>query len=113
MPEHSNGRNPDLREPMSLALELAHRRYDETKIQRALLGMQELCDYQACAGVEASKSLAKRIARQQIRRLETHPTEEWRSQVPARISEYRRQADAVPWKGRTGPTDRRVFEGAS
>ena len=106
-------------ELQSYALKLANRRdaagnapYTERMIADALMKDDNLLRCQARIGGGKANDLARRVASQAIKRTKTHPVEGWRSEVPARIARYRELADDTPWPGRTGPTDRRVLEGA-
>lgn len=106
-------------ELQSYALKLANRRdragnapYTERMIAHALMKDDNLLRCQAKIGGGKAYDLARRVAVQAIERTKTHPVEDWRSEVPARIARCRELANDTPWPGRTGPTDRRVLEGA-
>lgn len=102
----------DFSEVSGYALRLANRNHDRNMIVRALMEDPELVAYAMIVGDRRAIDQAERIARYAFDRVASHPREDWRSEVPARLTSYRAAADDCPWPGRTGPTDRRVLEGA-
>src|SRR5213593_3893835 len=103
-------REPDLSAAHSWALSLVNRGHDETFIARTVIRDRTIVEMVVTDGKPKAEATALRVARNAIAYATANPVEEWRSQVPAKVAAHREQADARPWTGRTGPTDRRVME---
>lgn len=98
---------------MSHALRLANRGYDRHMIAEALLkNDDDTLKLQRQVGAGSARRFAEVTAERAIERARSHPRDDWRSGVVIKIAEMREVADDRPWPGRTGPTDRRVLEGA-
>ena len=98
--------------PLSYALRLANRGYSADQIRRALLDHHVVRHLQERAGFERVDAFARQTAERAVDQVRKVPSVDWPAQVVVRVAERRLAADSVPWPGRTGPTDRRVLEGA-
>jgi len=97
---------------LSVALRLANRPFSREQIVRALLREDQVLELQRTAGPEEARAFAEATADKAIAYVAERPAARDRSALIAEIALKRETADAVPWPGRSGPTDRRVLEGA-
>lgn len=103
-------RDDDLRDIGAYALRLANLNYSVGMIEEALLRHPAFHEVQGRRGTATARRRAHDKAEWAIRFVAEHPRDEWATRILARIVAYREAADAYPWLGRTGPTDRRVLE---
>jgi len=103
-------RDDELREIGGYAAKMADVGFSVGQIEEALLRHSAFHEVQGRRGTATARRRARDKAAWAVRFVAEHPRDEWCSRVLASIVTYRETADAYPWPGRTGPTDRRVLE---
>jgi len=97
---------------LSYGMKLANRSFTADQIRRALLDHDTTKMIQSTGGFDAADRFARRTEAKALELVRQVPKTDHKIQVVVRVVELRDAADEVPWPGRSGPTDRRVLEGA-
>lgn len=98
---------------LSYAVALANRpAFSRHQIHGALMRHDLILDVQRHRGRRHADKLAWGLVDRAVQRVQMHPPELWRFEVPDRLRRYRTRADDRLWPGRTGCADRRALEAA-
>ena len=96
---------------LSYAVALANRpAFSRHNIYAALLSHDLILEVQRQKGRGRADTVARGLVDRAVERVQMHPPDLWRFEVPDRIRRYRHRADARAWPGRTGRADRRALE---